>query len=62
MQYAKMPQLVTRFLTRPDSLFPPLAPRLFVDTDALEHHYLAPVVSNVRYTLYIFDVLTLDMP
>jgi hypothetical protein len=34
---------------------------LFVNTEALEHQYLEPVVDNVRRATYIFDVLTLDM-
>ena len=57
MQYAKNTSIspaVTRFL-------PPLALRLFVNTEALEHQYLEPVVDNVRCATYIFDVLTLDM-
>ena len=56
MQYAKIPP------TPLQDFFPLLDLRLFVDTDALENQYLAPVVSNARYAQYTFDVLTLDMP
>jgi hypothetical protein len=62
MQYAKIPPTPLQDFSHERFLFPLLDLRLFVDTDALENQYLAPVVSNARYAQYTFDVLTLDMP